>query len=116
MSNSFNFIGEDFYNNKNVCRKTPITMEVGQYVLVIDPDIIDPETNKYSEVVCQCIKKVPAKHIPNRYYYYLVAVRSKNNEILNTKESPNVPCKYYKLLEWTSPYLGSIIYNNIPED
>ena len=48
-------IEKEFYSNENVCRRNPIIIKAGQYVTVVDPNLIDPETESYVKITCRCV-------------------------------------------------------------
>lgn len=109
-------IEKEFYSNENVCRRNPIIIKAGQYVTVVDPNLIDPETESYVKITCRCVYVEESKYIPGRFYYYFIAVKSKNNDLLNKLQDPKFDFLYYKILEWTSPYICNDVSDTFEDD
>lgn len=100
-------LDKDFFANKNVCIE-PKFLKEGDRVLIVDPTIIDEETDFYAIIPAKVLKVDPRpSSIPGRMYYWFVAEGSKNDEGLNCNKEifMGEELKYYKYLENTSPYI-----------
>lgn len=99
-------LAKDFMENHNVCDNNKI-LNQGDRCFIVDPSIIDPETEFYAiiPVVVVMVDNRPSRF--NRIYYWFRAEGSKYDEGLNTQQENFMGgvLNYYKFLESTSPYI-----------
>lgn len=75
---------------------------VGDHVKLINPNLVDPNTNQYMMIDCiVCFVERDVQF--DEVYYYFIAIGE--NEHLNTLQDNKFPNLYYKILESTSPYI-----------
>lgn len=75
---------------------------LGQRLYLVDTNLIDQFTNKYSKIAVECIYIEQDPKFPNEVWYYFRAVA---DEDLNTLNDPKFQFLYYRILESTSPYI-----------
>lgn len=76
-------------------------LNVGDKVILIDPNLIDPTDNEHAKINCLVHFAEQDPQTGTIYYYF----RSVDNEDLNVLWDNKFPEKYYKILESTSPYI-----------
>lgn len=102
-----NTLADDFFAN-NLVAVEPKFLKEGDKVFLLDPEIVDPETEFYAIVPAKVLLVDPRpSRIPNRMYYWFVADGSKDDSLLNVKQEKfnGQDLVFYKYLENTSPYI-----------